>query len=284
MISQFALRLIFGMSLTWCVMPKREVTSGFFRIQMLVTLGLGVLATLTLGPLNSFESKGSGLYFRERFLGDPTLGLYVCVIGATVASFLGSVMWTLERRAAGVRYAAVVLATSAIGLVLETWGRESMVPYGFRTEYFHGLPSASMEWFAVPYWFQLLSELSAGWIIGGAISTMLLGHWYLTATGMKLEPLQQLNALLLAAVVLRTLLAGAVFYWAPPMQATMQWVWLALRWAGLIGPLILVSMVFRILKYRNTQSATGVLYAIDILIFLGETTAVLLSRDLHCPF
>ncbi len=284
MIAQFALRLIFGMSLTWCVMPRREVTSGFFRIQMLVTLGLGVLATLTLGPLNSFESRGSGLFFKERFLGDPTLGLYVITIGATIASFLGSVMWTLERRAAGVRYAFVILAASAIGLALETWGRESVVPYGVHTEYLHGHPSISMKVFAVPYWFHLLSEFSAGWIIGGAISTMLLGHWYLTATGMKLEPLQQLNGLLFAAVLLRTVLAGAVFLWAPPMQATTQWVWLALRWAGLIGPLILVSMVFRILKYRNTQSATGMLYAIDILIFLGEATAALLSRDLHCQF
>ena len=113
---------------------------------------------------------------------------------------------------------------------------------------------------------------------------MLLGPWYLTATGMKLEPLQQLNVFLFAAVVLRTVLAGAVFYWAPSVEATTQWVWLALRWAGLIGPLILVLMVFRILKYRNTQSATGVLYAIDILIFLGEATAALLSRDLHVPF
>lgn len=248
MIPQFALRLIFGMSLTWCVMPQREVTSGFYRIQMLVTLGLGVLATLTLSQLESPMVA--------------TMGLYALTIGVALASFLGSVMWTLERRSAGVRYALSVLVMSAVALVFATWGRES----------------------GVPVWFDLLSELSGGWIIGGAISTMLLGHWYLTATGMKLEPLQQLNALLFAAVVLRTVLAGAVFIWAPPVEASTQWVWLALRWAGLIGPLILVLMVFRILKYRNTQSATGVLYAIDILIFLGEATAALLSRDLHCPF
>ena len=47
MIAQFALRLICGMSLMWAIMPRRQVTSGFFRIQMLVVMGLGVLATLT---------------------------------------------------------------------------------------------------------------------------------------------------------------------------------------------------------------------------------------------
>ena len=254
MIPQFALRLIFGMSLTWCVMPKREVTSGFFRIQTLVTLGLGVLATLTLGQLDRATSAGSPVI--------ATTGLYSLTIGIAIASFLGSVMWTLERRAAGVRYGWAVLAASAAGLVAATWGRQSVVPA----------------------WFQILTEFSGGWIIGGAISTMLLGHWYLTATGMKIEPLQQLNGLLLGAVVIRTLLSAAVFIWSPAMTQTTQWVWLALRWAGLIGPLILVPMVFRILKYRNTQSATGVLYAIDTLIFLGEATAALLSHDLKCPF
>ncbi len=248
MIPQLALRLIFGMSLTWCVMPRREVTSGFFRIQMLVTLGLGVLATLTLSQL---ESPGVA-----------TPGLYALTIGVASSSFIGSIMWTLERRAAGVRYAMSVCLMSAVALVFATWGRASGVPLAF----------------------DLLAELSGGWVIGGAISTMLLGHWYLTATGMKIEPLQQMNGLLLTAVAVRTVLAGAVFLWAPPLEATTQWVWLALRWAGLIGPLVLVSLVFRILKYRNTQSATGVLYAIDILIFLGEATAALLSRDLHCPF
>jgi hypothetical protein len=43
-------------------------------------------------------------------------------------------------------------------------------------------------------------------------------------------------------------------------------------------------MVCRVLRYRNTQSATGVLYAVDILIFLGEATAALLARDLNAPY
>lgn len=254
MIPQFALRLMFGMSLTWCVMPKREVTSGFFRIQMLVTMGLGVLASLTLSQLDGPTTQAGAII--------ATKWLYAITIGAAVVSFLGSVMWTLERRAAGVRYAWAVLLASGVGLVMATWHQET----------------------GVPTWFHVLSELSGGWIIGGAISTMLLGHWYLTATGMPIAPLQQLNGLLLASVIVRTALAAAVFFWAPHFTLLTQWIWLALRWGGLIGPLILVSMVFRILRYRNTQSATGVLYAIDILIFLGEATAALLAHDLKCPF
>lgn len=251
MVPQFALRLIFGMSLTWCLLPRREVTSGFYRIQMLVTLGLSVLTALTLSHLN-----------RE---GGPVLtstGFYALVIATAIGSFLGSVMWTLERRAAGLRYAVAVLLGSAGGLFLAARGQESLVPS----------------------WFEIASQLSGGWLIGGAISTMLLGHWYLTATGMALKPLQQFNAGLLVAIVLRIVLAGAVFAWAPWPPETTQKIWLCLRWAGLIGPLILTLMVFRVLRYRNTQSATGVLYAVDILIFLGEATAALLARDLNAPY
>ncbi len=40
MIPQFAPSLVWGLSLTWCLMPRRQVTSGFFRIQNLLTLGL----------------------------------------------------------------------------------------------------------------------------------------------------------------------------------------------------------------------------------------------------
>ena len=250
MIPQFALRLIFGMSLTWCLLPRREVTSGFYRIQMLVTLGLSVLASLTLSHLNSEDTVHA------------TTGFYSLVITLAVGSFIGSVMWTLERRAAGLRYALAVLLGAAGGLVLVTRAQHSITPA----------------------WFEIVSQLSSGWLIGSAISTMLLGHWYLTATGMPLRPLQQFNTALLLAVVFRIMTAAMVLMWVNWPPETSQKIWLSLRWAGLIGPLVLTWLVFRVLKYRNTQSATGVLYAVDILIFLGEATAALLTRDLLAPF
>ena len=93
MISQFAFRLICGMSLMWALMPRRDVTTGFFRIQMLVVMGLGVLAVLTSGMLTQ------------------TLAT---VIG--VAGFVGSIAWTLERRVAGEWIGFGILAASASSL------------------------------------------------------------------------------------------------------------------------------------------------------------------------
>ena len=49
-------------------------------------------------------------------------------------------------------------------------------------------------------------------------------------------------------------------------------------------PLALSLVLLRILRYRNTQSATGVLFAGLIVVFMGEMTAALLERDLLVPY
>ena len=67
MIAPFALRLICGMSWMWLAMPRREVTCGFFRIQMLVVLGLSVLAALT-GDFSSGQAAASAGWFRTATL------------------------------------------------------------------------------------------------------------------------------------------------------------------------------------------------------------------------
>ena len=55
-----------------------------------------------------------------------------------------------------------------------------------------------------------------------------------------------------------------------------------MRWlAGLLGPLVIACMADRILRYRNTQAATGVLFAGVILTFIGEMSAALLYTELH---
>lgn len=259
MIPQIALRLICGMSLTWCVMPRAAVTAGFFRIQMLVTLGLSVLAAMTV-------SQGEPSGDEAALLGAGTLRLISILLAGI--SFVGSVLWTLARRLGGLVCCVLVAVLGAIALI----GRLS--PPGDAASAAFLLSAAS--------------ELSSAWLFGGATTAMLLGHWYLTATGMSLDPLIRLTQLLLAAAVLRGVLAGVGLATLPESSASVtagvHGIWLLLRWAaGIAGPLILALMVRRILRYRNTQSATGVLFAAVILVFIGETTAALLFRDFRWP-
>ena len=48
MIESFVLKLVTGITLMWLWMPRKDVTDGFFRIQILVALCLCVLLVLTV--------------------------------------------------------------------------------------------------------------------------------------------------------------------------------------------------------------------------------------------
>jgi len=262
MIAQFALRLICGMSLMWAVMPRRQVTSGFFRIQMLVVMGLGVLATL-LGDAEPIPS---------RWLSREIVQI-VCGIVA-FAAFVGSVAWTLERRRLGTWIGGLVLASSAGVIVLQSLSKK------------HPLQDVS--------WFFSLSELTASAVLGGTVAGMVLGHWDLTAPTMSIEPLNVVNKVLGMAGVARLLVSTTAIclVWNGALDpshgteamARIPGLWLSLRWlAGVIGPLVASLMVWQILKYRNTQAATGVLFVGVILAFIGDMLAALLLRETGLP-
>lgn len=253
MITQFAVRLICGMSVTWLLMPRRQVTAGFFRIQTLVTLGLAVLSAVTLGGEQAAAQNAAWLSYRACLV----LAVFIALL-----SYVASVLWMLGRRGPG----GAALYGIAAGSVILLLGMTRVRGGG-------------------PAGFVALSELSAAWLLGGAVTSMLLGHWYLTAAGMSLEPLTRLNQLLGAAAVTRGMLAAAALLTVPEHRFThLDQVCFFLRWtAGCLGPVVMVLLVGRILRFRNTQSATGVLFAAVILIFIGETTAALLARDVGWP-
>ncbi|MCH7988667.1 MAG: hypothetical protein IID46_05875, partial [Planctomycetes bacterium] len=129
---------------------------------------------------------------------------------------------------------------------------------------------------------RIFSDLSAASILGGATTGMLLGHWYLTAPTMSIAPLSRLTLFFGIAGALRLVISGIGLLFARGMiTEDIHWMWLVLRWAaGVFGPLIIAFMVWRILKYRNTQAATGVLFVGVIICFIGEMTALLLFEEL----
>lgn len=269
MIAQFALRLLCGMSLMWCIMPRSRVTSGFFRIQMLVALGLCVLAAMAATGVPMSTSLGKPI------LAPDNLRL-VCG-GLAVCAFIGSVCWALERRRAGACFGFVIAAgaTAALWLAMPANSAAVLSLLGTGSpESAHLCPGI----LAV----RLLSEVSSASMLGGATTAMLLGHWYLTAPTMSIAPLSRLNLFFGTAAVVRLILSciGLWVGWQLASESSL-WLWLVLRWAaGIAGPLVMSVMVWRILKYKNTQSATGVLFVGVILTFIGESTALLIDREL----
>ena len=182
-----------------------------------------------------------------------------------VVAYVGSVIWTLGRRRLGMVSVSGLLILSAVAVA----GTMDFRPV-------NTAPS-------VPH--LLTAEFSSAWLVGSITTAMLLGHWYLTATAMPLEPLVRLNQFLLSAVMLRGVMAGIGLASCPvEVTGSTQIVWLVIRWlCGIAGPLGMALLVPRILQYRNTQSATGVLFAGVILAFMGEMAATLLSTEVGWP-
>ena len=241
-IAHFAIRLICGIALVLCAMPRKDVPSAFFRIMSLVVLGLAGLFAISVP------------------------GQFWWGVALASLAFAGSVVWLLERRQAGT---AVLLILFVVALI-EVF-RMSLDAAG---------PSQSAGWLALP------SDLAASATLGTAFTGMLLGHRYLTAPGMPLTPLIWVNGALGAVAIVRFILsAAALVIGFGALSQPIYWAWLGLRWlAGILGPMAACVMVHRILRYRNTQSATGVLFVAVILTFIGELTGDLLARALHVPF
>lgn len=253
-LTQFALRLICGMSLMLAASEYRKTSSGFYRIQMLVVLGLSVLASL-------FAGKGMP---KADAVIDPTWMTVACVAIAVLA-FLGSVLWTLERKTGAYRVVVLIAATAVGGLAMNALRNSSAI--------------------SAP-WFQILSDVSSAAILGGAMTGMLLGHWYLTAPEMSLDPLLRLTWLFGVTAVIRLVISivGLWLGWGAIAGLTISMLVL-MRWSfGIIGPLAAFVMTWRILKYRNTQAATGVLFVGVIVTFLGELSGILLFFQLGASF
>jgi len=261
MISQFALRLLCGISLTWLMLPRSQITPGFFRIQSLLALALGALAGIAVGQ-SVFAPVG------ETSLLPVSLARAGCLVAAGLA-YLSSILWTLWRRQAGTACLFAVAALSAATLLAGSLPRETLGP---------GLTLLS-----------LLSELATSLTIGSATVGMLLGHWYLTSPTMSIAPLSTANICFASAAGLRLLVsvAGLMVGWQALTGESFggtPLMWLVLRWlAGIVAPLVLALMVWRILRYRNTQAATGVLFVGVIVTFIGELSATLVSQELHLP-
>lgn len=259
MIALFVLKLSAGITLMWLLMPRQEVTDGFFRIQMRLVLGTAVLATLLLSRTPSWHSAE-----------DPQTALKIAgwlknlQIAAAVVAYPGSVFWALGRRLPG------NICIWLLSLIC--------------------LASVALHSFYVPNQghslLQLTSDLATSAVLGATLTGMLLGHWYLTTPSMSIRPLWWFTRMLLIAGGLRLLASGMALYQFGFSSSDMvYWVWLVMRLTGgVVVPVVVSLIVWRVLKYRNTQSATGILFSGLILVFMGEMTGTLLEHATHTPF
>ena len=236
MIVTFCLRLAFGMIAPLVLLPASVVPSRFFRVQFLAALGLTVIAGLFLGELGN-------------------LPLWIAYGFAVAALLGGSIVWHTEEAPLGrLLFVAAGLALGATLLL------------------HRGLGAAPIR---------IVDDFAAAGLLGSAISAMLMGHSYLIAPAMSIVPLTRLLCCLSVCLVVRIALACLGLWWTRFVSTgTLDHetiLLLSARWLlGLVVPIVLVWMSWETARIRSTQSATGILYVVTVVVFLGELLSLLL--------
>jgi hypothetical protein len=239
LLATFCLRLACGLAAALLVLSPKQVAPRFYRVQFLTILGL---------------VAGAGVLLRQ----SADYLLLAALAAALLLAFLGSVTWMLEGAPGGLLLVVLTFSALAAALVL------NVRPASQET--------GSLLWPSA-------EEATSAALLGFATSAMLMGHSYLIAPAMSIVPLMRLLMGLGAALLVRMLVSGLQLGIGSRSSASPGdvFLWLPVRWAlGFVGPLILTWMAWQCAKIRSTQSATGILYVVVILCFIGELTGQLL--------
>jgi hypothetical protein len=243
----FLCRFGWGLSLALVLTPAALVPGGFFRVNLLVILGLSTFAAL----LARTAVPGS---------------LWLLPAVTAIAAWMGSIVWLAERRRAGLFFCGLCAALLAAATV---W-----------------LSTASTATAGAAAW-PAMERLLSGLVVGLTVHAMLLGHWYLNAPGMRVDALRRLIDWALVAWGAQLAVTAAAAFAAGTLvpgraagtaidHATVALV--SLRWlAGLVGLPGLLWLSRKTLDIPNTQSATGILYVACIAAIIGELSSQLLS-------
>jgi hypothetical protein len=129
------------------------------------------------------------------------------------------------------------------------------------------------------------SRAASGFVLGASLAAMLLGHYYLTAPAMSMEPLKRMIAFLGWGLGARGLLAAvsiAVTRMQHPefdsaLSSGGNWL-LAARWGlGFVAASVAIFLAWRTARIKSTQSATGILYIATIFLLFGELTSLIMA-------
>jgi len=245
-LADFAVRLVFGLSLALTVADWRETPLAFFRTNCQVILGLLVLAALAV------SQNGAA---------NPACWT---LAGAAAAAYAATVAWGLGLVRIG-RPALLLITAVAAG-----W-----------------LTAASRDADPGLWMFNSLSRWASGFVLGATLAAMLLGHHYLTAPTMSIEPLKRSIRFMGWGLVVRGALGlgglllaqGAAPALGIGVVTADSWLFPVMRWGmGFAAPVLATAMAWKTVEIRSTQSATGILYAAMTLLLFGELSSLITAR------
>jgi hypothetical protein len=210
-----------------------------------------ILALLVLAALDAARLAGPGL----------SVGL---LVSGAVLAYIATVSWGLGLP----RLAAP--ATCLIVFACSTW-----------------LILASRSSPAALWAFSAASRFASAFLLGSTLTAMLLGHHYLTAPTMSIEPLTRFVLCIGGGLLARGLVAvfGLILVYRglvspqPVSFGPSSLLMLSMRWGmGFAGPAVAAFLAWRTVQIRSTQSATGILYVALALVLFGELSSLIGAR------
>ncbi|OWY70103.1 hypothetical protein B7486_17525 [cyanobacterium TDX16] len=263
MLPTFLAQLAAGSALAVGVSEMRKVDWRYLRLMSIVSLAI-VFISLLLVVRESWVDGSA----RQR----PAIAALIaaCVIG---------VIWLFVNAAQGETVRAMQRlwtflfgAAAMTGAILLATGPDVVLAEGESIGGIHRALGATTI------------VLGAG-LLGTATAAMLLGHRYLTDTGMSISPLKRLTQLYLGILAVRGVWIIAASYplWAgafvPRGGYTWFWLMISVRFGiGLVVTGVFAWMIRDCVNRRATQSATAIFYLSMIFIFLGELSGQYLLR------
>jgi hypothetical protein len=231
---------------------------------LMVLCGLAMAANFLTdgGPSSPFHQRGLAV-----------------MIALTMAAVIGLGVATIAGRT---QFARGVAATgAALGFASSCW-------LGLATG---AIPSTGL-W---PLAASLMAMGSSAFLLGAATLSMLMGHSYLVASGMSIAPMRRVTKFFAWGLAVRAILAGSVglaFFFSSrssPEPIFYSWtlqygLFAATRiLVGLAVPAVLAWMAWKTVQIRSTQSATGILFAAMIFVYMGELTFAHLMKASGLP-
>ena len=253
--TQFCLTLAFGLLLGLACIPRVPLGTFFFRM-------MGVCALLPLGAA---------------ILGPLLLGSASLSSPAVLAAIAAAAAFPLIQAPIRARTRALALywATLACGLAIVFAVREAPLVDG-----------------PLALGLAALSSMATGAVAGGVGLAMVVGHWYLTVPQLPVSWLQRLNRYTVIAMLASlVLLLLSLWLHADELQAARTpllgpWglFYLAGRISvGMLLPLLFAWMAAASLRYQNTRSATGILYASTVVVLIGAAASLSLQDTYGVP-
>lgn len=234
----FLCRFGWGMAAGLVLTPTSLVPAGFFRVNILVVMGLATGAALVSRSVSEADT------------------VWIPAAATAVIAWIGSVAWLGEKTRVGmVCCSAAALLMAGATLALATADGSGLIGGAGITALVSGLVTgSSVHAMLLGHWY-----LNAPGMRVDALRKMIdlaLAAW---------------------ALQLVVTVSGVAGPLGLPAGLT-DTALMSLRWlAGIVGLPILLVMARKTLDIPNTQSATGILYVACLAAILGELTAQLLQ-------